>query len=213
VALQADIEVRLVQQAQAGDLCAFEQLVVSHQRFVYNLALRTVNQPEEAEDLAQEALVRAWQGLPRFRGQSSFRTWLYRITLNLCYNRLPRLRRELADDVLVESDEGEPGMTGALAGNLAGMPGGMPGGLPGAAPGDNPARAIEVGERRRFLHQQIDLLPQGQRLMVLMRYQQEMSYEEIAQVMDLPLGTVKTGLFRAHTRLRQALSGYEEVAL
>jgi RNA polymerase sigma-70 factor (ECF subfamily) len=143
--------------------------------------------------------VRAWQGLPRFRGQSSFRTWLYRITLNLCYNRLPRLRRELADEALVESDEMEPGVTGTPAAD-------PPGSLAG-----NPAGSLEAGERRRFLHQHIDLLPQGQRLMVLMRYQQEMSYEEIASAMDLPLGTVKTGLFRAHARLRQALSQFEEV--
>jgi len=201
MALQTDIEVQLVQQAQAGDVQAFEQLVLSHQRFVYNLALRAVNSPEEAQDLAQEALVRAWQGLPGFRGQASFRTWLYRITLNLCCNRLPRLRRELAQDALVESDEGEPGTAAVPAAEPSGDPAG------------DPARTLEAGDRRRFLHQQIDLLPPGQRLMVLMRYQQEMSYEEIAQAMDLPLGTVKTGLFRAHARLRQALSQYEEVPL
>jgi RNA polymerase sigma-70 factor (ECF subfamily) len=176
-------ETILIQRSQAGDADAFGELVLLHQDFVYNLALRVVRDPTEAEDLAQEAFVRAWLGLPNFRGQAQFRTWLYRIVTNLCYNRLPGLRRELTslgDDCLdnVTCDE-------VLS--------------------INPADRLEAQERQTFLHNAIEQLPESYRLLVTLRYQQELSYDEIAAVVNLPLGTVKTGLFRAKERLRQAL--------
>src|SRR5512143_2307484 len=104
----AEIERSLIQRAQKGDHDAFATLVDEHQRYVYNLALRVVKDENEALDLTQETFVRAWTALPNFRGQSKFRTWLYRITTNLCYNRLPGLRRslnELGDDVVYETPE------------------------------------------------------------------------------------------------------------
>jgi RNA polymerase sigma-70 factor (ECF subfamily) len=176
----------LVQQAQAGDTEAFSALVVEHQLFVYNLALRVVGNADEAEDVAQEAFVRAWLALPNFRGQAQFRTWLYRIVTNLCCNRVPRLRR----DLLAMSEEA------ALQ-------------IPDETDAD-PAFSVEAGERRKFLHQQIEALPENYRLVVSLRYQQELSYEEIASVLSLPVGTVKTGLFRARARLREALRAFEE---
>src|SRR6185436_7954075 len=99
----AESETILIKRAQIGDYEAFALLVTEHQRYVYNLALRVLKNEEEALDLAQETFVRAWTALPNFRGQSQFRTWLYRIATNLCYNRLPHLRRslnELGDDVI-----------------------------------------------------------------------------------------------------------------
>lgn len=174
-------EQQLVQRAQARDAEAFGELVMLHQTFVYNLALRAVNDPHEAEDLAQEALVRAWLALPNFRGQAQFKTWLYRIVMNVCWNRLPRLRRDLlalGDEALLE--------------------------VP-AEQWDTPEAGYEAEERRAFLHQHIEQLPESYRLLVVLRFQQELSYEEIANVVSLPLGTVKTGLFRARARLREAL--------
>ena len=179
-------EGELVRRAQTGDADAFAELVAEHQQFVYNLALRTVGDTHEAEDLAQEAFVRAWLALPNFRGQSQFRTWLYRIVTNLCYNRLPGLRRELSamgeEEVIEIADE-----------SLA-----------------EPGSGLEADERRALLHQQIAALPQSYQLLITLRYQKEMSYEEIAKVVSLPLGTVKTGLFRAKARLRGALQQFEE---
>jgi RNA polymerase sigma-70 factor (ECF subfamily) len=179
-------EQALVARAQAGDADAFGALVTAHQQFVYNLAWRALGDEREAEDAAQEAFVRAWLALPNFRGQAQFSTWLYRIVTNLCCNRLPRLRRELtalADDQAdAVPDESTP----------------------------DPASGLEAGERRAFLHRQIGALPESQRLLVLLRYQHELPYEEIATVLSLPLGTVKTGLFRARARLRAALQAYEE---
>src|SRR4030095_13657401 len=96
------------QRSQKGDQDAFAALVDEHQRYIYNLALRVVKDENEALDLTQETFVRAWTALPNFKGQSQFRTWLYRIVTNLCYNRLPNLRRslnDLGDDVMEEIPE------------------------------------------------------------------------------------------------------------
>jgi RNA polymerase sigma-70 factor (ECF subfamily) len=178
-------ERELVERARAGDAGAFEALVLAHQRFVYNLAWRALGSPQDAEDAAQEAFVRAWLALPNFRGQAQFRTWLYRIVTNVCVNRLPRLRRDLA----------------ALGDEAAGD-------LPDA-PAADPAAAHEAAEARARLHRHIDALPETYRMLILLRYQEALAYEEIAGVLSVPLGTVKAGLFRAHARLRAALRAEE----
>ncbi len=185
-----DTEHSLIRRAQKGDQEAFAALVAEHQCYIYNLALRVLKNEEEALDIAQETFVRAWTALPNFRGQSQFRTWLYRITTNLCYNRLPGLRRslnELGDDVIYETPE-----TSMVF--------------------DNPARGFESRELRSYLHQAIDELDENYRLLISLRYQSELSYEEIASTLNLPLGTVKTGLFRAKEQLRRALETYQETA-
>ena len=183
-----DSEQLLIQRARKGDSEAFAALVTEHQRYVYNLALRLLKNEEEALDLAQETFVRAWTALPNFRGQSQFRTWLYRIVSTLCYNRLPNLRRslnELGDDVVAELPETDLAF-------------------------DNPAHGLESRELRFYLHQAIDRLDENYRLLISLRYQNELSYEEIATMLNLPLGTVKTGLFRAKEQLRRALETYQE---
>jgi RNA polymerase sigma-70 factor (ECF subfamily) len=180
-----DNEQALIQRAQKGDHDAFAALVSEHQGYVYNLALRVVRDENEALDLTQETFVRAWRALPNFRGQSQFRTWLYRITTNLCYNRLPDLRRslnDLGDDVMGEIPES----------NL-----------------ENPAQKFETKEIKTHLHEAIDDLDAHYKLLITLRYQNELSYEEIASTLNLPLGTVKTGLFRAKEKLRLALANYQ----
>jgi RNA polymerase sigma-70 factor (ECF subfamily) len=181
-----DHENSLIQRAKKGDQDAFALLVEEHQRYIYNLALRLLKDENEALDLTQEVFVRAWTALPNFRGQSQFRTWLYRITTNLCYNRLPSLRRsltDLGDDVLEEIPE-------------SGF--------------DRPAREFEAGERRAGLYQAIDQLDAHYKLLITLRYQNDLSYDEIASTLNLPLGTVKTGIFRAKMQLRKALVQLEE---
>jgi RNA polymerase sigma-70 factor (ECF subfamily) len=172
----------LIRQAQQGDLAAFEELVIAHQRFVYNLALRAVCDSQEAEDIAQEAFLRAWRGLGEFRGQAQFRTWLYRIVVNLCYNRLPGLKRSIAE-IPTDEDQAE---------NVI-------------EPGPSFQENLENQEQRKQLKRALAGLPESYRVMILLRYQQDMPYEEIAEVLSVPVGTVKTGIFRAKERLRQAL--------
>ncbi|MGE5462701.1 MAG: RNA polymerase sigma factor [Syntrophothermus sp.] len=181
-----DHEQSLVQRAQKGDQDAFARLVDEHQTYVYNLALRVLKDENEALDLTQETFVRAWTALPNFRGQSRFRTWLYRITTNLCYNRLPGLRRslnDLGDDVLDEVPE---------------------------AHFNPPAHAFDMDETRAYLHKAIDELDSHYKVLVTLRYQNELSYEEIAATLNLPLGTVKTGIYRAKEQLRKSLAHLEE---
>ncbi|MFN8414272.1 MAG: sigma-70 family RNA polymerase sigma factor [Anaerolineales bacterium] len=183
-----ETEAVLVQRAQKGNQDAFAMLVNEHQQYVYNLAFRILKDENEAFDLAQEAFVRAWAALPNFKGQSQFRTWLYRIVTNLCYNRLPNLRRsltDLGDDVMENIPETDMAF-------------------------DNPVRHLESQELREYLTHAMNDLDEHYRLLITMRYQDELSYDEIASTLNLPLGTVKTGLFRAKERLRLALESYEE---
>ena len=152
-----------------------------------NLAWRALGDEHEAQDAAQEAFLRVWQALPNFRGQALFRTWVYRIVTNVCYGRLPRLRRQLA--ALGEMEVGE---------------------VPDESQTD-PGAGLKADEQRAFLWKQIKALPESYRVLVLLRYQKGLPDEEIASVLSLPLGTVKTGLFRARARLRAALSALEDV--
>ena len=170
----------LVAQARKGDQAAFEQLVRRHQRYVFNVAYRVLGDAVEAEDVTQEAFVRAWRGLPGFRGQSRFTTWLYRIVYNLCLNRLPKLRRELLqieplEDVLAD-----------------------------AAP--SPPDILETQEQMAFLHAELERMPEKYRLVLSLRYLEHLSYEEIATALNAPLGTVKTRMRSALARLRRALT-------
>jgi RNA polymerase sigma-70 factor (ECF subfamily) len=177
-------EAELVRQAKRGDTDAYAALVALHERFVYNLALRSLGNPEDAADAAQDAFVRAWTGLPEFRGESQFRTWLYRIIVNLCINRSPRLRKDL--DALTHDEFPE---------------------LPSP---DTVVPRVEQRELHEIIHHEVERLPEQYRLLISLRYQHGLPYEEIASLLDLPLGTVKTGLFRAKERLRESLTAYEE---
>ena len=179
-------EKTLIQRAKKGNQDAFAALVDEHQRYVYNLALRVVKDENEALDLTQETFVRAWTALPNFKEKSQFRTWLYRIVTNLCYNRLPNLRRSL-------NDLGDDVMENIPETNF-----------------NNPVQEFESNETRRHLHEAIEGLDEKYRLLITLRYQDELSYDEIASTLNLPLGTVKTGIFRAKEQLRKSLARLED---
>jgi RNA polymerase sigma-70 factor (ECF subfamily) len=177
-------DAELVARARRGDEVAFEQLVLRHQRYAFNLAYRVLGNYAEAEDVTQETFVRVWRGLSGFRGQARFTTWLYRIVHNLCLNRLPGLRRELLqteplEEVLADSDP-------------------------------SPAELFDAQERLAFLHAQLDRLPGKYRLVLTLRYLQHLSYDEIAAALDVPMGTVKTHIHRARQLLRERLHQWEE---
>lgn len=176
-----DDEQRLIKLAQGGDAAAFEMLVEQHSIYVYNLALRVVKNPEEAEDMAQEAFLKAWRGLKSFRGNSKFSTWLYRIVTNVCYNRLPRLKRDLTDLPIESYAEDLPD---------------------DQLPVDMAYLSTELGA---VIHQAIAELPESYSLLISLRHLQGMDYNEIANVTEMPLGTVKTGIFRARKLLRESL--------
>jgi RNA polymerase sigma-70 factor (ECF subfamily) len=175
----------LIARARRGDEAAFEQLVLRHQRYVFNVAYRVLRDVSEAEDITQEAFVRAWRGLKGFRGHAKFTTWIYRIVYNLCLNRLPGLRRELLQ---VESAE-------AVQVN----------------PAPTPPELFEVEEQLTFLHAQLDQLSEKYRLVLTLRYLQGLSYEEIATILNLPMGTVKTHIHRARGILMERKRQWDQV--
>jgi RNA polymerase sigma-70 factor (ECF subfamily) len=176
-------ERQLVAKAQSGDEDAFEQLVRAHQRYVFNLAYRVLGDRNEAEDVAQETFVRAWRGLPSFRAECRFTTWLYRIARNVCLNRLPRLEAELRQTEVLSQ--------------------------PVASPDPVPDEVVSARERRAFLHSELARLPEKYRLVLTLRYLQGFSYAEIADVLSLPLGTVKTHLHRGREALAARLAARE----
>jgi len=181
-------EDNLVQKAREGDTRAFAELVRAHQQFAYHVALRALNNTQDAEDIVQEAFVKVWESLTSFRHDSRFRTWLYRIVMNLCYNQLPRLRKDInaldQDSIHLELSDTNLDM--------------------------DPVLRLEGKETLTFIQQQIKYLPDQYRIMLLLRYQQGCSYAEISEILDVPLGTVKTGIFRARERLKDAVYQYFE---
>jgi RNA polymerase sigma-70 factor (ECF subfamily) len=178
-------EAEIILLAQTGDQHAFEMLVHHNAQYVFNLALRVLQDQSEAEEIAQEAFIKVWKALPRYRVEAKFRTWLYRIVVNLCYDRLPKLKRDFnALDSAATLDD-EP------------------------APNPGPEHILISNEQRSDLHQAIDSMPEAYRLLVTLRHLQEMSYAEIAEVTGQPLGTVKSGIHRARAILKERIDEHE----
>jgi RNA polymerase sigma-70 factor, ECF subfamily len=180
-------EPALVEAARRGDLDAFNRLVESYQRLAYNVALRTVGQPDEAADATQDAFVAAFRGIRSLRGEA-FRPWLLRIVVNTCYDQLRRQRRQAAAslELLTRPEQAAP--------------------LEPPDPGRGPeltALDHETGER---IHQALERLPYEQRLVAVLCDVQELSYEEAAAVLEVPVGTIRSRLSRARARLRDELS-------
>ncbi len=172
----------LVEQAQRGDRVALAELIRETQDRVYNLAYRILGNAQEAEDLTQEVFVRMWRALPRFRGDSKFTTWLHTIATNACLNRKRSLRRQL--DTQLD------------AANWLDA-------LPSAE--DGPAEDLLARDERTRLWEMVERLPEKYRLVLTLFYQQQLTYQEIAQVLTLPLGTVKAHLNRARNALAASL--------
>jgi len=177
-----------------GDPEAFAQLVSLFSARVFNLALRFTGDRAEAEDLTQEAFLRAYAALPRSRTELPFRPWLLQIAVNLCRD-WARRQRPLAFSDLDRLDEADGGE--AAADQLA-------------DPDPLPPQAAEAHEQLADLRRAVLALPPDLRLLVTLRYNEELSYEQIAQLLHLPPATVGTSLLRARRRLRAALAAPDE---
>jgi RNA polymerase sigma-70 factor (ECF subfamily) len=169
----------LVKRVQKGDKGAFDLLVLKYEQKIVNLVMRYVRDPEEALDISQEAFIKAYRALPRFRGDSAFYTWLYRIAVNTAKNFLAAQRRRPMD---VELDLQDPEQY-SLHAKLKEM--------------DTPEGVTLSHELQETLERAIAALPDDLRTAVILRELDGMSYEEIAQTMDCPVGTVRSRIFRA----------------
>lgn len=181
-------EQELVTRAKQGDQDAFAQLVEANQNKIYSLAYRMAGNPEDAADLAQEAFLRAWRTLPSFQGDSSFSTWLYRLTSNLCIDFLRREKRRKTAITVTSLDDEE-----------------------NAAPADvpdcrfNPECELERKELRNAVGQALLKLSDEHRQVLILRELDGLSYTEIAERLELGEGTVKSRIARARLSLRNIL--------
>ena len=176
-------ELAVIRRVQQGDVDAFETLVTAYEKNVYNLALRMTGNREDAQDMAQEAFIKAYNSLPGFRGDSKFSVWLYRIVSNVCLDFLRRQKRRPASSLSVEDDEGEETQ------------------LDVADVSQSPEVLLEQKLTREAVRRGLDQLPEEQRQILLLREIHGLSYEEIGQTLGLEAGTVKSRIFRARKRL------------
>lgn len=190
---QPDEESALIDRSRAGELAAFDQLVLRHQQEVFSVALRMLGNREEAEDIAQDAFVRAYQSLSSFRGDAKFSTWVISITINLCRNRRRwfarhrKLLRKWWDQETATSTPATP--------------------EPTTDPDQAADRLLEAQERNRSLQDALLSLDAPSREVVVLRDIEGHSYEEIASTLRCEVGTVKSRLHRARNRLGSLLRG------
>ena len=179
---------QLVDQVMAGNKNAFNLLVMRYQHRVAALIARFVKDPREAEDVAQEAFLKAYRALPLFRGDSAFYTWLYRIAVNTAKNYLvARSRRPPAQDL--EIDEVEPTETGSVLREI-----------------ESPEGRLSTSELKVAIEAALDSLPEELKTAFILREFSGLSYEDIAEVMDCPVGTVRSRIFRAREAIDRKIT-------
>ena len=181
-------EWELVQRAKQGDEESFAALVEQNQGRIYNLALRMTGNPDDALELSQEAFLNAWKGLGKFQGDSSFATWLYRLTSNVCIDFLRREKRRSARSMTISLDDEEEARQAELPDERF-----------------SPHVEAERRERQETLRAGLSTLSAEHRRVLILRELEGLSYGEIAQVLGLEEGTVKSRIARARLALRNYL--------
>ncbi len=184
----------LLAKAKAGDVTAFEELIDAYQKKVFNLAFRIIGNCDDAADLAQETFVRIFKAISNFKEQSSFSTWVYRITTNVCLDEIRRRKNRtvLSLDEDIHTDDGD--MKRQVESDEL-----------------RPDEAAEREEVCRIVNKAISMLPEDQRLVITLRDIDGISYEEIAKIVDCPSGTVKSRINRARLALKNLLSSEREL--
>ncbi len=187
-------DLSLVRRVQRGDKGAFDALVLKYQHKLVKLVMRYVRNPAEAEDIAQEAFIKAYRALPQFRGDSAFYTWLYRIAINTAKNAVvSRDRSPVEYDLDRNNNDEAYDMQGRMKDS------------------ETPEGLVLTDEIRSTVNAAIDSLPEDLRTAIVLRELEGLSYEEIAAAMDCPVGTVRSRIFRAREaidrRLREVFEG------
>ncbi len=180
-------DAQLVAASQRGDQDAFALLVQRHQRRVFNVVYRMLQDYDEASEITQEAFLAAWQGLPSFRGEASFPTWLYRIAYNCSLRQIEQRKRDRALQTAIQAEQA----------------------LENSDREKQTESALEIHDRKALLHEHLATLPAKYRIVLILRHLQEMSYEEMAEILTVPVGTIKTHLFRARNLLKERLLAFD----
>ncbi len=181
-------DVELVAASKNGNQDAFALLVQRHQHRVFNLVYRMLQHYDEANEVTQETFLAAWQGLPSFRGDARFSTWLHRIAYNCCLKQLEQHKRDKALQTAIQAEQI-------------------------LEDADSETRAdtdIDAHERQTLVREQLATLPTKYRLVLVLRHLQEKTYEEMADILAMPIGTIKTHLFRARNLLKERLQAFEQ---
>lgn len=181
-------DAELVVASQGGDQDAFAQLVQRHQRRVFNLVFRMLQQYEEANEVTQETFLAAWQGLSSFRGDARFSTWLYRIAYNCCLKQLEQRKKDKALNAAIQAE------------HL----------LDHADKEERASTVLEIHDYQNLVREHLSMLPAKYRVVLVLRHLQEMTYEEMAEILTIPIGTIKTHLFRARNLLKERLETFEQ---
>ncbi len=183
-----EVDHQLVERAQRGDKRAFELLVVKYQRKLARLLSRFVRDSSEVEDVTQEAFIKAYRALPSFRGESAFYTWLYRIGINTAKNYLVSMGRRAPTSTGIDSEEAESIEEGDQLKDL-----------------NTPESQMMSWQIVETVNQTLDVLPEELRTAITLREIDGLSYEEIAQIMNCPIGTVRSRIFRAREAIAEKL--------
>lgn len=180
---------QLIKEAIEGDETAYKQLLENYRGAIFNLLFKMVRNKEETEDLVQEAFMKAFSALPSFNEEYAFSTWLYKIAINNCIDHMRKKRlKTYSINKPVQSKDGE---------------------LDREFPDTSmsPDREILNEERSHIIESAIDDLPENYKVAIILRHSEEKSYEEIAEILNIPLGTVKARIFRAREMLKKKLKG------
>ncbi len=183
---QTDLE--LVRRVQSGDKSAFDVLVLKYQQKVVNLVMRYVHDPHIAMDISQESFIKAYRGLKNFRGDSAFYTWLYRISINTAKNHLVSRSRRMPDDD-IDAQDAEQYDGGDKLREYS-----------------TPESELMSSEVQETVQKSIESLPDDLRIAITLRELEGLSYEEISDAMDCPIGTVRSRIFRAREFIEKELA-------
>ncbi len=177
----------LVAASKQGDQDAFAQLVQRYQRRIFNLVYRILQQYDEATEITQETFLAAWQGLPSFRGDARFPTWLYRIAYNCSLKQLEHRKHDRALEAAMQAEQVLQHVDDSMRAEAE----------------------LEAHDRQTMIQEQLSNLPAKYRIVLVLRHIQEMTYEEMAEALTMPIGTIKTHLFRARNLLKERLEAFD----
>jgi RNA polymerase sigma-70 factor (ECF subfamily) len=189
------IDWELMRLTADGDMAAFKRLVEKYQHAVINLAFRFLGSRDEAEDIAQEVFIQVYKTASKYRPEASFATWLFRIATNMCLNEL-RHRKRIREVPL------EPSSGDSERSTIMEVP---------APEGTRPDVQLEQGERNRIIQESLEVLPPNQRMAVILKRFEGLSYQEIADVLDTSVSAVESLLFRAKQTLKKRLAPYTQL--